>query len=549
MIGRLLGGRYEILEQVGGGGMSLVYRAKDLYLNRFVAIKVLREHLNSDEEFVTRFRKEAQAVASLSHINIVSIYDVGQEKDLHYLVMEMVEGQNLKEIIKQKGIIPMDAAVDIGKQICEALEHAHKHKIIHCDIKPHNIILTKEGRVKVTDFGIARAVSTATITHTGSIMGSVHYFSPEQAKGELADEKSDIYSMGVVLYEMTTGRLPYEGESPISVALNKINQDPQPPREINPEIGEAMEKVILRAMDRNAKNRYDAVSDLKKDLMSAYLYNKLELVPGEMDDTINAPVIARKKEKKKKELDAPVRVWLWVMAILIIFGFIFGMYLSATVLARGEAAVPDIVEKNESEARALLTKVDLTLVIERSINHPTVAEGLVVTQDPKPDVVVKRKTEVKAVLSKGPQMVTVPNVLRSPLLNAEVALSNEGLKPGDVTRVYHEQIASGEVVHQEPAAGQEVIQGSAVNLIVSKGPEPIWIKMPLVTGRSVTQAETILKSYNLQIGVIQPEISYEYAKDIVLRQDPGADSEILQGSVVNLVVSAGPGPLENILNY
>lgn len=548
MIGRLLGGRYEILEKVGGGGMSLVYRARDLYLNRVVAIKVLREHLNSDEEFVTRFRKEAQAVASLSHINIVSIYDVGQEKDLHYLVMEMVEGQNLKEVIKEKGLLRSDDAVDIGKQICEALEHAHKHKIIHCDIKPHNIILTKEGRVKVTDFGIARAVTTATITHTGSIMGSVHYFSPEQAKGELADEKSDIYSMGVVLYEMMTGRLPYEGESPISVALNKINHDPVPPRELNPQIGEAMEKVILRAMDRNAARRYDAVHALKQDLTSAYLYNKLEFVPQEIDDTINVPVIPSKK-KKKKELDAPVKVWLWVMAALIIFGFIFGMYLSATVLARGEATVPDILEKSEAEAKAILNKVELTLVVDKTVTHPTIQEGLVVSQDPKSEVVVKKRSEVKAVLSKGPQLVKVPNVLRSPLLNAEVALSNEGLTLGDVTRVYHEQIASGEVVHQEPAAGQEIIQGSAVNLIVSKGPEPIWIKMPQVTGRSVTQAETILKSYHLQIGVIQPEISYEYAKDVVLRQDPGADSEILQGSVVNLVVSAGPGPLENILNY
>lgn len=542
MKGQLLGGRYEVLEQVGGGGMSIVYRARDKYLNRIVAIKVLREHLTSDEEFVARFRREAQAVASLSHPNIVSIYDVGQDQGMYYLVMEMIEGRNLKEIIKEKGKIPVNEAVEIAKQICEALEHAHQQQIIHRDIKPHNIILTADGKAKVTDFGIARAVSTATVTHTGSIMGSVHYFSPEQAKGEIADEKSDIYALGVVFYEMMTGKLPFEGDSPISVAMKKINGDPQAPREINPLIPETMEQVIKRAMARNPHKRYETVTQLKRDIISAQLYNKLEYSENDFDDTITIPNL-RKIEGKSKQ-GASMRMWTWIIIGLIIIGFILGMFISAKVMSIGEVTVPDVEEKTIDEAKAILKKVELELNVVRKANHPTIDQGLIISQEPKPQLIVRKNSVVEVVVSEGQAMATVPNVLNSSLLTAEVALSNEGLKVGEITRVYHEQIPSGQVVHQEPLANKEVIQGTSVNLIVSKGPEPIWIRMPVVTGIPVSQARSIIQNYNLQVGVVQPETSYEHPAGIVLRQDPGADSEILKGSVVNLVISGGPGPSE-----
>lgn len=546
MIGRLLGNRYEIQEKIGGGGMSLVYRAQDIYLNRIVAIKVLREQFDSDEEFIVRFRREAQAVASLSHENIVSIYDVGQEKEIYYLVMEMVEGRNLKEIIKRRAPLSVREIVDLTKQICAALEHAHEHQIIHRDIKPHNIIITDTGKAKVTDFGIARAVSTATVTHTGSIMGSVHYFSPEQAKGEIANEKSDIYSLGVVLYEMATGCLPFEGDSPIGVALKKINADPIAPKSINPQLPEAFEKVILRAMDRNPALRYDSVRQLQEDLVSAYLYNRLE--HGAYDstktteDTLTIPLISRRKTKLS-DLTAPLKAWTWVIAALILIGFLIGMYLSSTVIARGEVAVPNLVGANLADAENALIRNGLIPGEVKNDHHPSVAKGLIVSQAPQANEVVKKKSKIDMVVSEGPSLVTVPDVINNSLIAAEVALTKEGLVLKDISRVYNSQIPSGEVIYQEPTAGQEVMQGTAINLVVSRGEEPVWVKMPQLTGMTVDQAKTIIVNYQLTVGYIQGEKSDKYAKGMVIRQDPGADGETLQYSAVNLVVSEGPGPV------
>lgn len=294
MIGHELGGRYEVIERIGGGGMALVYKAHDILLGRNVAIKVLRQQFVHDEEFIRRFRREAQSAASLSHSNVVSIYDVGQEDDIHYIVMEYVEGHNLDEIIKERAPLQVDEAVRIASQICDALDHAHQNQIIHRDIKPHNIMIGRNGRVKVTDFGIARAVTSTTITQTGSVVGSVHYFSPEHAKGVVTGEKSDLYSLGIVLYQMLTARLPFLGESPISVALKHLQEEFEEPREVNPLIPQSVENIILKSMRKNPQERYQSAKEMLQDLETCLLperRNEPKIEFDDMDDEDRTRVI------------------------------------------------------------------------------------------------------------------------------------------------------------------------------------------------------------------------------------------------------------------
>ncbi len=550
MIGRLLGKRYEILELIGGGGMALVYRAKDTYLFRTVAVKVLREQFSSDEDFLMRFRHEAQAVASLSHVNIVNIYDVGWEEDIHYLVMELVEGKNLKKIIKERGTFSLEETASIIGQICDALEHAHEHQIIHRDIKPHNIIITDSGLAKVTDFGIARAVSTATVIHTGSVLGSVHYFSPEQARGHIADERSDIYSLGVVIYEMLTGKLPFDGESTISVAMKKLHEDPVLPRELNPNISEALEKVILKAIDQKPEDRYQSVKALKKDLLSVTLNGFFEVSPEEepvaerktSDDAPGLPAADGKRSRKKTTARISNKGKVIIFAIIIV-GFLAGIYLSSMALMYNKVTVPNVVGKTIEEAAEELTALDLNIVKEKEIHHPTYPVGNVITQEPGSEEIVKKGSEVKVSVSSGPKYVKMPNVTRQLLVFAKAALTEEGLELGEISRAYHSQIKAGYVIHQEPAAEKEVVQGFQVKLIISKGPEPAWVKIPNLVGQTADQAKAAIQDLELTLGVVQEEGSMEYPEGYVIRQDPQPESEMLAGSTVNFVVSIGPGPV------
>lgn len=266
MIGKMLGNRYEILEKLGGGGMAIVYKGRDTFLNRFVTIKVLRPEFTSDEDFIKRFRREAQAVARLSHPNIVNIHDVGQEDGIHYLVMEYIQGDNLKAIIRKNGQLAPEHAVRFAVQICEALEHAHENHIVHRDVKPHNILVTDDGRAKLTDFGIAMEATSGTITRTDTIMGSVHYLSPEQARGETATAKSDIYAVGILLYEMLTGKQPYSGDSPIAVALKHIQETPQPVDEVNDSVPAELAAVVMRAMEKKPEDRFKSAAELARYL-------------------------------------------------------------------------------------------------------------------------------------------------------------------------------------------------------------------------------------------------------------------------------------------
>lgn len=322
MEGKKLGGRYEIVSRVGGGGMAVVYKAKDLLLHRYVAIKVLSESLSNDSEFIRRFSREAQAAASLSHPNVVNVYDVGKDGYTHYIVMELVEGPTLKQYILERGPLPVQEAANIAMQICDGLAHAHENQIVHRDIKPHNILLGSNGRAKVTDFGIARAASSSTITQTGSVMGSVHYFSPEQARGGVIGEKSDLYSLGIVLYEMLTGRLPFDGDSAISIALKHLQEQPDDPRRFNEQIPDNMAGIIMKALDKDPNNRFASARDMMHTLQQAVQMGPrmesnwsaspkpaqkqmYQTIPLTDDD--NDPPVATMKEEREPSYRSPIQ--------------------------------------------------------------------------------------------------------------------------------------------------------------------------------------------------------------------------------------------------
>ncbi|MEW6623203.1 MAG: Stk1 family PASTA domain-containing Ser/Thr kinase [Bacillota bacterium] len=530
MIGRILANRYKIVEKIGGGGMAEVFKGLDLLLDRQVTVKILREQYTSDGDFVRRFRREAQAVARLSHPNVVSIYDVGTEGQLQYLVMEYVEGTNLKELVSGKGPIAQEQVISIGIQICDALEHAHSNQIIHRDIKPHNILITKSGRVKVTDFGIAKAVSEATVTYTGGMIGSVHYLSPEQAKGEITDHKSDIYSTGVVLYELATGEVPYKGESPITIALKHIQDFPKKPREIDPTISQELEEVILKAMARDKEKRYANTTEMK---------NSLEKINRNADypRSIKRHVPQTKASKKLKPL-----AWFLLAA------FFIGLIIGAAVLVKDlliveEVEVPNVIGRSLTDAGILLEKAGLRVELGVERYHPTIPANHIVEQNPKRGQVVRKGRAVKLEVSLGQRQVEVPDVVGELLRIARIKIENANLVVEEpIEEIYSNEQPEGRVVAQIPLGNSLQDEGTPVKLVVSKGAQPQNILMPDLRGHPLAEAEQILKENRLDLGIISYQESTIYFTGQVVSQDIEPGENVIQGSTVNLVVSRGPGP-------
>jgi serine/threonine-protein kinase len=541
--GQILGRRYRIAELVGVGGMSLVYQAYDEQEGWDVAVKVLREQFSGDEAFIARIHREAQAVSGLSQKNIVSVYAVGQEHDIHYLVMELVRGKNLKELLNESIPFPQEILAQIIPQICDAIDHAHQHGVIHRDIKPHNIIIQADGQIKVTDFGIARAASAATLTHSGNIMGSVHYFSPEQARGEIADERSDIYALGVLIYELATGSLPYEGETPIGVAMQKIQKDPVHPRILNPELNAAVEQVILRAMHRDPRYRYQNVLDLKEDFVEACRYNRLihepPVIPGEGTMESEKLLLQNKKPQVRRRR----YLGLIVIAAIVLFGFALGMFLSLNYMSgREEIELPDFTNVKLEETMETLTRLGLSGNVTRRLNHNDIPADRVISQEPAPLTMVKKNALVTLVVSDGPVMVSVPNLIQQQETEAEVALSNLGLVLGEVQREYHDQYPAGAVMSQAPAAGVQVPKGAAVAIVVSRGVTPDYNPLPSLTGMTEDEALAALAYLGLEVGTIKLEMNWEYVSGTVIGQNPAPGSQVLAGSLVSLIISNGPGP-------
>ncbi len=554
--GTLLGGRYEIIEKIGAGGMAMVYKAHCRLLNRYVAVKVLRPEFREDAEFIKKFNIEAQAAASLSHPNIVSIYDVGREGEWHYIVMELVEGVTLKQYIERKGTLPWQQAAGFAAQLCSALECAHKNHIIHHDIKPHNMIITADDMLKVTDFGIARAATSSTLVAGGSTMGSVHYFSPEQARGGYTDEKSDIYSAGIVMYEMLTGRVPFNSESAVTVALMHMQNEPRPLRELNDAIPESIENIVLKAIRKEQHLRYQTAGEMLAELNAVLARGKAGYDDcEEADQTKPVPAIlankygkagkpggqkkAGKRPKEPLTKHEKIATWVAVVVAMLLLGAMGWFVLSSLGLVsfgRNEIEVPNFVDMEINDAKQGAKDQKLTLEIDEEIESATVEKGHIISQDPAAGRLVKPHAKIKVKVSSGAGLVKVASVVNMEQRSAVNELESLGLV-AVVALEESETIPEGVVVRQVPEAGVEVSAGSVVKLYVS-GRQAEQIKIPDVTGETLTRARVSIESAGLTMGNVS-EVTSEKTVGTVISQSPRSGSYVAKKTPIDLTVSKG----------
>ena len=570
MSSRTLAGRYELLEKVGDGGMAVVYKAKDKLLNRYVAVKILKPDFSKDLKVIESFRRESQAAASLSNPHIVNVYDVGREGSINYIVMELIEGKVLADIIKERGPLAPREALSISKQIATALSHAHKNQIIHRDVKPHNILLTNDGVAKITDFGIAKAVNSATIVgQTGTVMGSVHYFSPEQARGGYVDEKSDIYSLGIVMYEMLTGKVPFDAENPVAVAMKHMNEDMIPPSQINPNVPADLEAIIMKATDKYQINRYKSADEMLEALNSATL-STIGVSGGlknqNLDSTIminlinesgvdlggGAPPDKNKRGGSKdddggdKGLKGKKKFkWNKVKVIAIIAALVLAFPLSQLILlgfdaitAPNTVTVPDLSGKTVDEATTALEKLGLKLATDKEVSNSKYSKGEIVSQDPDAGMIVKSGNTVTVSVSKGTPEGTIPNLIGKTEAAAVYLLGNYGYDEGLVTQE-DSDLPAGTVIKQDPVAGTEASKGTNVSLVLSLGKTVVTTTVPDLTGDTVAQAKKALEREDLVLGDTSYSPSDKYEQNLVVDQSVDAGSSVDSGTKVDITLSTG----------
>lgn len=565
MIQRILARRYELQELIGGGGMADVYKAQDKLLDRAVAVKILHQQYANDAEFVEKFRREATAAAKLAHPNIVNIYDVGEDGGSQYIVMEYVSGPTLKEVIQQKGCLEPIEAVRIAKEIASALESAHRNNLVHCDIKPHNILVMPDGHIKVTDFGIARAVSASTMTYSGSVMGSVHYFSPEQAKGTVITTKSDVYSLGVVLYEMLTGKLPFNGETSVSIALKHLQEEPVPIRQLNPSIPPVLEAIVQKAMSKDPADRPSS-TELYADLnqAKAMLADRgisQEAVSNDPFATRMIPRITPEmmaEQRSERPAKNPTgsrgdyqpqyqppeeksifksKSFIAVLVGILFMGFFVGSFLSfGKFWSSAEINVPDVVGKSSVVAQQILEDKNLRVKIVEA-NDDSVPAGQVVSQYPEAGAKVKEQRLVTITVSKGGQELTMPDLKSMSRSNAEEKLKKMGLKLGAVFEENAKEPA-GTVINQDPRSGSKITKGQTVDITVSLGEKKKEVTVQNYTGLSVDSAKSNLEANGLSLGGISEETSTK-PKGTVIGQSPAAGSTTTEGGSVSLIISSG----------
>ena len=578
--GIFLGNRYEVIEKIGAGGMADVYKGRDTMLNRYVAIKVLKKEFREDQTFVKKFRSEAQAAAGLLNPNIVNVYDVGEDRGLYYMVMELVEGITLKEYIDRKKRLSAREVISIAIQMCSGIEEAHKHHIIHRDIKPQNIIISNDGKVKVTDFGIARMVTSTTTTTVA--MGSVHYTSPEQARGGYSDEKSDIYSIGITLYEMVTGQVPFNGDTTVEVAMKHLQEEITPPSELVPDIPYSLEQIILKCTQKNAERRYSDVDELIQDLKHSLVDPEgdfVQIVPvgnadtviiteddlddirssygdddedddyGEDDEDYDEE--DHDSDEVNPRMNKVIKIMTIVVAVIIILVlalvigraaglFRFGGSGTQQEEDSGQVEVPDVVGMTLDDAKKELNDAGLGWKIGKQEESAQYDKGYVMGQDPEDGEKVKKNTQITLDVSTGKaeEQVEVPDVVGQDEADAQKTLEDAGFKV-ESTAVYSSQ-PQGEVVATTPEAGTQAAKGSTVTIQVSKGEEKVSV--PDVRGTDENTAKNTLSGAGLNV-TVTTDYSDSVAQGNVISQDPSGGTKVDAGTNVNIVVSLGSRPV------
>ncbi|SFC72543.1 Stk1 family PASTA domain-containing Ser/Thr kinase [Clostridium uliginosum] len=579
MNGIILGNRYELLEKIGEGGMSEVFKARCNKLNRLVAVKILKKEFCNNSEIVQKFKGEATAIATLSDNNIVNILDVGTQEDINYIVMELVQGKTLKDVINSSGKMNYEIAISTAIQIAKALDCAHRNKIIHRDVKPQNILVSENGAIKVTDFGIAKSTSSATITNTSTIMGSAHYLSPEQAKGSFIDCRTDLYSLGVVLYEMVTGALPFEADTAVTIALKHLQEEAVSPKSLNSKIPDSLNKLILKCMEKDPNKRYQSAKEVIKDLQKIK-ENPNAIIDKVVDDqhTIIMSAVTEeiskqssKKDSKNEESEfydddyddeeydyddeeAPkksvnnkkaMKLIIAIGGVVLLIALVVGIvtFFSATGIGK-EVEIPDIVGSTIEDAKTKLTNIDLVLV-EAGTDKSDKPEGTILEIDPKAGTKVKTKSKVRVIVSSGETKLKMPDLREDDLDTAKKKLESLKLKIDSSTEEYNDDISKGQIIKQQPNADAEITTSTKITVVVSKGPQIRLSTVPNVTGLSSDEAKTGLEKARLRVSTVEKVTENEAEDGKVLAQSIDGNSKVEQGTTVNITVGKYVKPKEN----
>ena len=556
----VLAGRYELIEKIGDGGMAIVYKAKDRLLKRFIAVKILKPEFVQDIKFVENFRKESHAAASLSHPNIVSIYDVGQEGNINYIVMELVSGKTLNELIKEEAPMDYRKAADIAKQVAAGLSAAHKKGIVHRDVKPHNILMTEDGIAKITDFGIAKAVTNTTIVDSGkdNVMGSVHYFSPEQAKGANVDEKSDIYSLGIVLYEMLTGKVPFDGDNPVTIALMQINEPVTPPSVFNHNVPPGLERIVMKAVEKQPKNRFDSADEMidaldKMEVVNRVvgdsIYDGAEELNEAYDNYDNYDTYSfgreelnkeagRNKKSKGKGSKNKKKIAIIAAAVIVALAALVGIGFATGLFDKKDIEVPDFRGMTIEEAEDKAEDLGIEVKIGKYEFSTEYEQDQIMDQDPNHGEMVAKGDTVTVDISKGGERGVIPNLIGKSEEDAKKMIEDYGFELGTVKeKESHEE--KGTVIEQDPSAGSEGKQGDTINITISDGSGKEMGEVPNVLGMSEDEARAAIEEAGFKVGDVSEGVSSAYDNGQVMWQEYNGGTSLEKGTAIDIKISGG----------